>query len=149
MDGHNVFLAHIAEENHCQKVLTDVEAMENFITSRMGDYFRKGSWSSESMAYILYKPQGGRDVTQGLDMLKDELTYGGLRAENIHLKLYAAVGGAMADTSGPKGKILVDWSKKPGGGNHLAYYAQSDTPVYQQDFDAEWNPCPRAAEDEC
>lgn len=149
MDGHNVFLGHIAEENHCQKILTDVEAMVGFINSKIAGHFIEGSWSSESMAYILYKPQRGGDVTDGLDMLKDELIQGGLRAENIQLSQYAAVGGAMADTSGPKGKVLVDWSKKPGGGNHLAYYAQSDTPVYQQDFDAEGNPCMRAAEEEC
>lgn len=150
MDGRNVFLGHFAEENHCGKLLTDPATVEDVIIFKMEDYFREGSWSSESMAYILYKPQGGRGQTAtGLEMLKAEMVRGGLREDNIQLKPYAAVGGAMADTSGPKGKVLVDWTKKQGGGNHLAYYAESDTPVNQQDFDAQGNPCAGAAEEEC
>lgn len=149
MDGRNVFLGHFAEENHCGKLLTDPATVEDVIISKMEDHFKEGSWSSESMAYILYKPQGGRGQTAtGLEMLKTEMVRGGLREDNIQLKPYAAVGGAMADTSGPKGKVLVDWTKKQGG-NHLAYYAESDTPVYQQGFDAQGNPCAGAAEEEC
>ncbi|ODM15141.1 hypothetical protein SI65_09380 [Aspergillus cristatus] len=150
MDGRNVFIGHFAEENHCGKLLTDEATVENVIIGEMENYFNPGAWSSESMAYILYKPQGGASRTAtGLDMLKDEMVRGGLRKENVQIKPYAAVGGAMADTSGPKGKVLVDWTKNQGGGNHLAYYAESDRPLYQQNFDAQGNPCAGIAEEEC
>lgn len=147
MDGRNVFIGHFAEENHCSKLSTDESIVEDVIISAMEPHFTLGgTWSDEAVAYILYKPQNGNQAVSGLEMIKREMVEGGLNENNIHIQSYAAVGGAMADTSGPKGKILVDWTKNQGGGNHLAYYMQNDKPVFERDFDKQGNPCEEDAD---
>ncbi|BCR92059.1 uncharacterized protein ACHE_70902S [Aspergillus chevalieri] len=67
MDGRNVFIGHFAEENHCSKLLTDESIVEEVIISKTEDYFHQGTWSDETMTFVLYKPQGGDSDWIGID----------------------------------------------------------------------------------
>lgn len=64
-----------------------------------------------------------------------------MNRNNIHTQPYSAAGGALASTQGPRGKLVVDWTKRDGGGNHIALYMQSDQPAYERDYDEHGNPC--------
>lgn len=150
MSSRAVVIGHFAEENHREKILTNEETVENTIIERLEDKLNGKPWTTDAVAYILYKPQGP-SAPPGIKMIQDTLKEMNLPAANIHTETYRATGGALADTRGPKGKIVVDWTKRIGGGNRITYYMQDDTPVWHRDYDEDGNACDAQApaEEEC
>lgn len=141
MDGKGVSIAHIPEEDNRCKFLEETGMTDEKMYELASQMASKYDPTDQSVAYILFKPPNGNKTPPGLQEIKDALVEMGMRQENIHTKTYAAAGGAFASTAGPRGKLVVDWTKREGGGNHMALYMQNDQPEYERDFDEDGNQC--------
>lgn len=134
MDGQGVFIGHFAEENNQCNILENLGRVKQDVIQKMTEVVdTKFDLTDQSVAFILYKPPNHNKNPPGLTMIKNSLVEQGMDVTNIHTQTYAAPGGAFASTKGPRGKLVVDWTKREGG-NHLALYMQNDQPTNERDF---------------
>lgn len=134
VDGQGVFLGYFAEgRGDCPAMENEELANKEFIKP-MEKYLPLVDFTDEAISFIL---RTSTPSTVGYRTIKNTLLKYGIPEENIHGKRYTR---GLSET-GHRGKALVDWSVKEGGGARMEVYIYSDEPTYVRDFDVDGNPC--------
>jgi hypothetical protein len=141
--GKGLIIGHYAEVQG-KSVVLDNEAMveENIILKlNKGGLDDYGHYIGDQAKVIIIHshPQGSGST--GIGQIKEFLLDDNIKGNMIQQKVYIASSGDGEMNDVGKGKAVVVWASKEGGGAQMNIYVESDTPMYTQDFDAEGNPC--------